>query len=224
MKYTTPICYLLLLGMACTLHTGCSYLERLFGRKSAAAEERKKELPPLYLGTVHQVYPSQNFALLRIIGPVPQPGVTLITHPADGSTSRMGNLVVSENNTGKGGIIAADVRSGSVASGDRVFQYRSIAQPESAQTGELNDNNMVTEAQASEQAAAATQSTAQKPGAAAAPAAPPPAQAAPGEQPQVNDPPKNKPASQPAPFNVPQSPEKIPSYLNDIPNDINQWD
>ena len=228
MKYTTSLFYLLMLGMVCTLHTGCSYLARLFGKKPAAAETSRKELPPLYLGTVHQVYPAQNFALLRIIGPVPQPGVTLITHPADGSTSRMGNLVVSENNTGKGGIIAADVRSGSVVSGDRVFQYRSIAQPEPNQTGELIINDRGTEEQSATQTTSATTPAqgAQVANSQQVPAAPAPlpVQAADAAQAQPADAASNKPASQPAPFHVPQSPENIPSYLNDIPNDINQWD
>lgn len=96
------------------------------------AEEPKITLPPpLHLGAVHQVYPEQNFALLRMLGPVPAPGTTLISHPADGSNDRVGNLCVSQTTGSRNGIIAADIRSGTVVKGDRVFLYREIAAPES---------------------------------------------------------------------------------------------
>lgn len=97
-------------------------------------QEKAPELvipPPLHLGAVHQVYPEQNFALLRMIGPIPAPGTTLITHPADGSNDRVGNLCVSNATGSRNGIIAADIRSGTVVKGDRVFRYREIAPPES---------------------------------------------------------------------------------------------
>ena len=56
--------------------------------------DQSNTLPPLHLGAVHQVYPDQGFALLRIIGPMPKGGTVLISHPADGSNTRVGNLVV----------------------------------------------------------------------------------------------------------------------------------
>lgn len=83
--------------------------------------------PPLHLGAVHQVFPEKHFALLRIIGPLPQEGAVLITHPPDGATDRMGNLRVSSAQNSRSNIIAADIRSGTVIKGDRVFMYRTIA-------------------------------------------------------------------------------------------------
>ncbi|MDO4752385.1 MAG: hypothetical protein Q4A24_09805 [Akkermansia sp.] len=89
-----------------------------------------KVLPPLHLGAVHQVYPDQGFVLLRIIGPMPKGGTVLISHPADGSNTRVGNLVVTSDQPPKNNIIAADIRSGTVLKGDRVFMYRNIAAPD----------------------------------------------------------------------------------------------
>ena len=87
----------------------------------------RKTPPPLHLGAVHQVFPEKHFALLRIIGPLPQEGAVLITHPPDGATDRMGNLRVSSAQNSRSNIIAADIRSGTVIKGDRVFMYRTIA-------------------------------------------------------------------------------------------------
>ena len=83
--------------------------------------------PPLHLGAVHQVFPEKRFALLRIIGPMPAEGSVLITHPPDGATDRIGNLRVASGQNSRSNIIAADIRSGTVIKGDRVFQYRTIA-------------------------------------------------------------------------------------------------
>lgn len=86
----------------------------------------KETPPPLCLGAVHQVY--ADFVLLRIIGPMPSPGTTLVTHPADGSVSRLGNVCVTTEKTSHNtGIIAADIRSGTIFKGDRVFLYRDIS-------------------------------------------------------------------------------------------------
>lgn len=87
----------------------------------------RKTPPPMHLGAVHQVFPEKHFALLRIIGPLPQEGAVLITHPPDGATDRMGNLRVSSAQNSRSNIIAADIRSGTVIKGDRVFMYRTIA-------------------------------------------------------------------------------------------------
>ncbi len=92
--------------------------------------------PPLHLGAVHQVYPQQGFALLRIIGPMPKGGTVLISHPADGSNTRIGNLIVSTEYTTRNNIIAADIRSGEVMRGDRIFQYRSISPGQTAENSE----------------------------------------------------------------------------------------
>lgn len=123
-----------LLLCLCTsvLLTGCNLLQQQEGEKEEAQQEEKKLVipPPLHLGAVHQVYPEQNFALLRMLGPVPGPGTTLITHPADGSNDRVGNLCVSNAGSTRSNMIAADIRSGTVVQGDRVFFYRDIAAPE----------------------------------------------------------------------------------------------
>lgn len=108
--------------------TACQWQQQK--HSTAPAEQEENVVPPLYLGTVHQVYPEQGFVLLRIIGPLPGPGTVLITHPADGSNTRIGNLMVTSDQPTRNRIIAAEVRSGNLMKGDRVFLYRNIAQPE----------------------------------------------------------------------------------------------
>ena len=202
---------LVLLVVLCT---SCSSLWTQ--NKPKEEETKRKTPPPLHLGAVHQVYPAQKFALLRIIGPMPDPGTTLISHPMDGSTTRIGNLVVSENSKPRNGMLVADIRSGTVASGDRVFLYRNVAPPEQTET----------HAPAIEKKSENTTST---------PEPPPlrvrttgttqlqtdtdkttPADAAPIPEPA----PVNGPSSMPSP---PSTPSSIPDYLNDIPDDINEW-
>lgn len=116
----------LVLALACA-QPSCS----VFQQQKHAAEEEKEEgkakiPPPLHLGAVHQVIPERNFALLRIIGPMPKEGTVLISHPADGAIDRVGNLIVSGGQHRRGNIIVADIRAGTVIKGDRVFLYRSI--------------------------------------------------------------------------------------------------
>lgn len=112
------------------LLTSCQTTEQNQG--SDEQEEVKKQLmaPPLHLGAVYQVYPESRFAMIRLIGPRPAEGATLITHPADGSDDRVGNLCVASGQHSREGLIAADIRSGTVIKGDRVFLYQRIAAPE----------------------------------------------------------------------------------------------
>lgn len=105
----------------------CSQLQQEQKQGTAAEEEMPNIPPPLYMGSVHQVFSADKFALLRIIGPLPPEGTVLITHPADGSADRVGNLIVSSAQHARNNIIAADIRAGLVLKGDRVFRYRSIA-------------------------------------------------------------------------------------------------
>lgn len=117
----------LVLALACA-QSSCSVFQQ---QKHAEAEEKEEETakipPPLHLGAVHQVIPERHFALLRIIGPMPKEGTVLISHPADGAIDRVGNLMVSSGQHRRGNMIVADIRSGTVIKGDRVFLYRSIA-------------------------------------------------------------------------------------------------
>lgn len=119
---------ILAITLAAILLPGCSVFQQT---KRVTEAERKEEMhrtpPPLHLGAVHQVFPEKHFALLRIIGPMPAEGTVLITHPPDGATDRMGNLRVSSAQNSRSNIIAADIRSGTVIKGDRVFMYRTIA-------------------------------------------------------------------------------------------------
>lgn len=236
MKHVTHV--VMLLALVC-LVSSCSYVQRLWpSQKSPAVEAgSKKELPPLYLGTVHQVYPGQRFALLRIIGPMPRAGVTLITHPADGTTSRMGNLAVSADSAPSRGIIAADIRSGVVASGDRVFLYRNVLSRPEEPSGERREgeDDVVTEMPVELPPVAEPALPTPRPAVAPQPVAPSaallpqsPAPAAPADaEPrgvEVTTPPSSVPQGtlrQPA---MPNLPDKAPSYLNDIPDDINQWE
>ncbi len=126
MKHPQPYHILLLLAAPCLLFS-CSQMQQ--EQKPLQPEQAIKTAPPLYLGSVHQVFPTDQFALLRIIGPMPREGTVLITHPADGSTARMANLIVSSAQHARNNFVAADIRAGVVAQGDLVYEYRSIAAP-----------------------------------------------------------------------------------------------
>lgn len=117
--------FLVLLG--CALQFSCSQNQQQPHHDSGAQTVAEKVPPPLYLGAVHQVFPDDKFVLVRMIGPRPAEGTVLITHPEDGSATRVGNLVVSSAQHARSSIIAADIRAGVVMKGDRVFQYRNIA-------------------------------------------------------------------------------------------------
>lgn len=131
-----PLALLLILG---GLQTSCSFFQQQEHHDEEQTEENVKTPPPLHLGAVHQVY--RNFALLRIIGPMPKEGTVLISHPVDGSSDRMGNLVVSSAQHRRGNIIAADIRSGWVMKGDRIFLYRSILDEATEEEDALPDEN-----------------------------------------------------------------------------------
>lgn len=118
---------LALLGMV--WQCSCSQMQQQRSMEPVEGAQKEELPPPLYLGSVHQVFSADKFALLRIIGPMPAEGTVLITHPADGSTSRMANLIVSSSQHARSNFVAADIRAGVVAQGDRVFQYRAIAAP-----------------------------------------------------------------------------------------------
>lgn len=174
----------------------------------------QKEAPPkkapLYLGTVHQVYPEKDFALLRLIGPIPKEDTTVITHPANGTHDRIGNLIISSGQAARNGIIAADIRSGTVVQGDLVFLYRNIAAPEAREEEteeappqtEPNQDQTIIE---SPPASLLTTETLE----------PEPSTSTPDSE-----------ATLPLPESEPTSPSKenVPSYLNDIPDDISKWD
>lgn len=213
------------IALVAALGTLCVSCSSWWTQNTSQQEEAKKKTPPpLHLGAVHQVYPAQKFALLRIIGPIPSPGTTLITHPADGSTTRIGNLEVSENSKPRQGMVVADIRSGVVVSGDRVFLYRNIAPPEegeqhSTSTTQQSDAlpkppplHIRTTGTTDISPQADTQDTTQ-------PEAPPVPIAEPSPiqtNPEVIDGPDTLPAS--------SSPSHAkPDYLNDIPDDINEW-
>lgn len=128
MKNNLPV---LLSALVCGLtFTSCSPFQQQEKQPAAPDEAIPDIPPPLYLGTVHQVFSTDKFALLRIIGPLPTEGTVLITHPADGSADRIGNLIVSSAQHARNSIIAADIRAGIVMKGDRVFRYRNIAAQE----------------------------------------------------------------------------------------------
>ena len=180
-----------------------------------------KEPPPLHLGAVHQVYPDQHFALLRIIGPMPAAGATLITHPPDGSNSRIGNLVISTGQPARNNIIAADIRSGTVVRGDRVFQYRDVSLhpgreqvvPEAPEEEQQQGQDLTITETPDNSAATETEDFPATPGEAEAPE----------ERQSVDTTVLPAPApTDPAGTSSPSAP--APDYLNDIPDDISQWE
>jgi len=102
--------------------------QRVIDGKVQDKEEKSSTPAPRYIGSVYQVYPNNNFVLIRLLGPNPHPGTTLIAHPANGSTARIANLCVSNErvNNAISRVIAADIRSGSVIKGDAVYIYNNI--------------------------------------------------------------------------------------------------
>lgn len=184
-------------------------------------ESKPKTLPPLHLGAIQQVYPSQKFALLRMIGPIPDPGTTLISHPADGSSSRIGNLMVSENSKPRNGMLVVDIRSGTVMSGDRVFLYRNVTPPEGTEalTSPPGENNAEATSkqpplQIRTSGTTPLQSEAEPDNATTAPSTPEDIRA-------IRDAsPSNGPAFLPS---SPSTPPTTPDYLDDIPDHISEW-
>ncbi len=174
--------------------------------------------PPLHLGAVHQVYPQQGFALLRIIGPMPKGGTVLISHPADGSNARIGNLVVSSEYTTRNNIIAADIRSGEVMRGDRIFQYRSInptQTPENPEEAALSGPRPIIDSIPDSALQNLQQNTPE-----------PQAPAAPAGNEDGDTMIESLPAEPAEPINNrPSSSNSInaPSYLDEIPDDISDW-
>lgn len=163
--------------------------------------DQGKVLPPLHLGAVHQVYPEQGFVLLRIIGPMPKGGTVLITHPADGSNTRVGNLVVTSDQPARNNIIAADIRSGNVMKGDRVFMYRNIAAPDEKPEEDSSTPATTTPA---------TPATTPTPAAT-----------------EEDDTPAESTTSETAPRGPvirDRKDHKTPAHIFDIPDDINDWD
>lgn len=186
-------------------------------------EQKSKVPPPLHLGAVHQVYPEQNFALLRIIGPMPGPGVTLITHPADGSNSRIGNLVISTGQPTRNNIIAADIRSGTVVRGDRVFRYRNIASyTEPSQDTEPGQEDMAETVTAAD--TSMLQEEAEQVSNMRDEDFPEPVLNREDDDTQDTVVEEEPEPSVPVTPASPTPQHAAPSYLNDIPDDISQWD
>lgn len=202
---TAPLCLAALLS-ACTLLPQQQQQQE----KQKAEEEAPTLPPPLHLGAVHQVYPEQRFALLRMIGPVPVPGTTLITHPADGSNDRVGNLCVSNATSTRHGIIAADIRSGTVVKGDRVFRYREIAPPDPKEQEEeyQEDDTQATEADGTGDDTVLTQDD--------TPIIP---DAAPEPQ-QVDT---TVLPEEPTPAIPAPNPDTVPDSIRDVPDSIDDW-
>lgn len=124
---TTGHCVLRFAAIAgCFIFASCFWQ----GEQPAPKEKSKEETtPPQYIGTVEQVYPERNFALIRLVGPQQAPGTTLITHPLDGSHSRVGNLSVSSERLDSWCLVA-DIRGGTVVKGDVVYVYRPLQSPD----------------------------------------------------------------------------------------------
>ncbi len=102
---------------------------------SQPAPPPKKTQAPIYVGKVEQVYPLHNYALLSVQGRPLQAGTILISQ-SDGTDGevRVANLVVSDERLGRRRL-PADIRSGAVRPGDKVFLYRNLTRPDNkAQT------------------------------------------------------------------------------------------
>lgn len=205
------------------------------------SEQQVSGPPPLHLGAVHQVFPDQGFATLRFIGPVPPAGTTLITHPPDGSNSRVGNLQLPLDRQVRNSYVVATIRSGVVFQGDRVFMYRNVGQADSSAQRSESDHNashalpgdgsQLGSPDAGSIGIAQPSSTASTPssppvdvafaGATSGPQIP----AVDSLQPLPVQQPEEVPAQPtPQPPRRTATPGNIPDYLNDIPDNINDWD
>lgn len=194
------------------LLASCSLLQQQEGKSESEQEEKVVIPPPLHLGAVHQVYPEQGFALLRMLGPVPAPGTTLISHPADGSNDRVGNLCVANATGSRNGMIAADIRSGTVVKGDRIFLYREIAPPEPQE----QDDDVPADADTSGDDTVITEDN--------SPIRPDAALPTPEPEPQQVDTTVLPEDNTPAPAPSVNTPDGIPDSIRDIPDSINDWD
>ena len=199
------------LGLLPLLPVSCKFLQ-----KHPKVKEEQKVTPPLYLGSVHQVYPKDGYAVLRIIGPMPSAGSTLITHPADGTNTRIGNLCVTADKPTSNGFITAQVRSGTVVRGDRVFVYRDLTPAIEDQANADETEQVLTDLAPDLPSSTPVADTPQP---AVTPAATAPATLDDGT-PMPATQPQPKPSS---PINS-GSPGKAPSYLDKIPDDVNGWD
>ncbi len=212
-RFTTAA---LLLSLS-LLPTACLQQQLQQQQQAEAQQEVKpRALPPLHLGSVHQVYPEQGFALLRIIGPMPGPGTTLITHPANGSNERIGNLSISSQQPTRDGIIAADIRSGTVVKGDRVFRYRNVAA--SSSSGDIIAEERPTGLAPDEQEVAPI------PPPVIAEETPFPAAAETAPAVETTVLPTTAPVAPGSAPDAPRAPAQAPDYLKSIPDSIDDWD
>lgn len=200
--------------LMCVLSISCQQQQRP-GSETDTETGEQQMAPPIHLGAVHQVYPEQNFALLRIIGPMPKSGTVLITHPMDGTNSRIGNLIVSSEFAARNGIIAADIRSGTVVKGDRVFQYRNISRR----------NEQEREDESTESVAHPILDTVPDSVVKEMEATPEPLPEEPSDAPTATEP--HEPEFTPQPELQPTTPDSgsntPPAYLDEIPDDISGW-
>ncbi|MCC8022019.1 MAG: hypothetical protein LIO63_08630 [Akkermansia sp.] len=193
------------LALSLDLLDSCSW----FGQQKEPSEgkETGKAPSPQYIGTVDQVYPERNFALIRLIGPQQAPGTTLITHPLDGSGSRVGNLSVSGERL-DGLRLVADIRGGTVMRGDVVYAYTPLQQPD-ARKQDVPEDRRVAD-QSDDDTPLSEEDD---------------IQLSPEREPTISPQPV-APAAAPArsvPSSThpsPSSPRKAPSYLDDIPDTI----
>lgn len=221
---------ILAITLAAILLPGCSVFQQT---KRVTEAERKEEMhrtpPPLHLGAVHQVFPEKHFALLRIIGPMPAEGTVLITHPPDGATDRIGNLRVSSGQNSRSNIIAADIRSGTVIKGDRVFQYRTVAIEDEEEEKPQTEENAEQPA-TGETAAETSPETAP---AVPAPELPEPAALPHPEHTDIADAVLNKPDEEPNTVDTTVIPEaervqqenpEATKLIEDVPDTIHGWE
>ena len=217
--------------LAALLLPGCATQQQ--GKRVTEAERREnlhRTPPPLHLGAVHQVFPEKHFALLRIIGPMPAEGSVLITHPPDGATDRIGNLLVSTGQNSRSNIIAADIRSGTVIKGDRVFQYRAVAREDGEEPQEPAQT-------AAEEQPAADDTQAETPTAAPPPVPEPvlpePAALPHPQQTDIADAVLNQPDPEPSSVETTVIPEadrvqqenpESSKLIQDVPDSIDGWE
>ena len=218
-------------ALALALLPSCQIAQQQQSQTDAEKREKTDEPAPLYLGTVHQVHADRNFVVLRMIGPMPAAGSTLITHPADGSNTRVGNLELRDTRAVRG-FITATIRSGTVVSGDAVYLYRDVLRHPGKEQSVSGDPLAPVSggfgsgtADGTPAATTTGQPTGLTPGSgyAAPPASPTPAVVDPVSDALNAGAAPSGGTATPKPASAP-SKDEFPSHLNDIPLHVDDWD
>ena len=83
--------------------------------------------PPLYVGKITKVFPSQKYVLIQAVSipTIPAPEAVLLSQNDNGD--RLSNLITTAEKLPSSLFFPADIRSGEPLVGDRVYLYESLS-------------------------------------------------------------------------------------------------